>query len=403
MRMQFACLVPILMTIAALPVGAHDEHPPELLGQCSAEQLDAEPYSEWARAGYDDYFPNPAVLKALSEIDTAGTTFKVFFGTWCGDSRREVPRMLKLLESRRVVPRDTFMDDMGVSRATFKRDLEYLVDRLNAPILYDRALRGYRLDNPPGARRYELPGVWFSAGEAHALLTAQYLLEQLQPGFLKPYIDALSVRIRALLDAGDHSADEVQHRIRVLPQAARPVRTEHFETISSAVLGRQRLRIRYHSRSQDEETEREISPQRLVHYRDNWYLDAWCHLRKGLRTFSLDGVRHAERLEAKAKDVSDAELDKVLGAGYGIFSGEKTETAVLRFSPERARWVASEQWHPKQVGRYEQDGYYTLEIPYSDIRELTMEILRHGPDVQVLEPDSLRKQVQALHAKAASH
>ena len=68
-------------------------------------------------------------------------------------------RMLKLLESRRVVSRDAFMDDMSVSRSTFKRDLEYMVERLRAPILYDRGLGGYRLDNPPGAPRFELPGV----------------------------------------------------------------------------------------------------------------------------------------------------------------------------------------------------------------------------------------------------
>ena len=105
------------------------------------------------------------------------------------------------------------------------------------------------------------------------------------------------------------------------------MKAEQFETVSSAVLGRKRLKIRYHSRSQNEETEREISPQRLVHYRDNWYLDAWCHLRKGLRMFSLDGVRHAERDWTKAKDVSDAELDQVLGRVMGYFSGEKTEMA----------------------------------------------------------------------------
>lgn len=311
-------------------------------------------------------------------------------------------RMLKLLESRRVVSRDAFMVDMSVSRATFKRDLEYLVERLNAPILYDRGLRGYRLDNPPGAKRFELPGVWFSASEAHALLTAHYLLDQLQPDLFKPYIDALSVRIRALLDSGDHSADEIRHRIRVLPQAARTVASQHFETVSSAVLGRKRLRIRYYSRSQDEETEREVSPQRLVHYRDNWYLDAWCHLRKAVRTFSLDGVRDAERLEDKAKDISDAELDRVLGSGYGIFSGEKTETAVLRFSSQRARWVASEQWHPMQKGRFEGDGSYTLNIPYSDERELVMEVMRHGPHVEVIGPASLRKQVADACIQAAT-
>jgi predicted DNA-binding transcriptional regulator YafY len=103
-----------------------------------------------------------------------------------------------------------------------------------------------------------------------------------------------------------------------------------------------------------------------------------------------------------AKDLADAELDRVLGAGYGIFAGANTETAVLRFTPDSARWVADEVWHSKQVGRIEADGSYVLELPYSREPELVMDLLRHGAGVEVLAPASLRAHVSEELAAAAS-
>ena len=144
-----------------------------------------------------------------------------------------------------------------------------------------------------------------------------------------------------------------------------------------------------------------MSPQRLVHYRYNWYLDAWGHTRKDLRTFAVDAIRQARVTEAPAREVPDAALDRVLGAGYGIFAGAETETAVLRFTPDSARWVADEVWHSKQVGRIEADGSYVLELPYSREHELVMDLLRHGAGVEVLAPPALRERVASELAAAA--
>ena len=67
----------------------------------------------------------------------------------------------------------------------------------------------------------------------------------------------------------------------------------------------------------------------------------------------------------------------------------------------RARWVADEQWHPRQTGRFLEDGRYELRVPYSDPRELVMDILRHGPDVEVMAPPELSAAV-AETLRAAS-
>ena len=308
----------------------------------------------------------------------------------------------QLLNERRCVSIQTFIDELEVSQATFKRDIEYMRERLHAPIVWDRDLRGYRFErNEPAASSYALPGLWFNASEIHALLSMQQLLADVQPGLLEPHIEPLRTRILMLLDGDDHSADEVQRRIRVLHMAARSVTPRFFEMVSSALLSRRRLHLVHYSRERDEETEREVSPQRLVHYRDNWYLDTWCHLRRGLRSFAVDGFRTTSVLNKTARDVSNDVLDAELGSGYGIFAGSETRTATLRFSSRRARWVANEQWHSKQCGYYDEHGYYVLELPYSDERELMMDILKFGPDVEVMAPVSLRKAVRAALVQTA--
>jgi predicted DNA-binding transcriptional regulator YafY len=305
----------------------------------------------------------------------------------------------QLLAARGTVKFAALLDETGVSRSTLKRDLEYLRDRLNAPIEWDRAAGGYRLA-AGAAGRYQLPGLWFNPSEARALLTMQHLLADLQPGLLEPQVKPLLARLRGLLGAGEHSAEEIERRVRLIHLGARKVALPHFERVANAVLDRRRLQITYVSRGTNERTEREISPQRLVHYRENWYCDAWCHLREDLRSFAVDAIESAAPTERKAKVVAERDLDEVLASGYGIFSGRKTTWAKLRFTAERARWVSAEAWHPQQKGRFEADGRYVLELPFSDPRELAMDVLRHGPHVEVLEPASLREAVRSQLAAA---
>jgi predicted DNA-binding transcriptional regulator YafY len=310
-------------------------------------------------------------------------------------SQERLQKMVQLLKTHRVVPRQTFLDRFEISPATFKRDLEYLRDRLGAPIIWDRERRGYRFDlSDSEAETFEMPGLWFNSREMHALLTMHQLIDELQPSLLTPHIEPLKARIETLLEGEAHSSDEVRKRIRILHMNARPVEPEHFEVVSSALLAGKRLEVVHYNRKRDEETARELSPQRLIFYRDNWYLDAWCHLRKGVRSFSVETLRKVIPLDKKARNVAEKTLNETLASGYGIFGGQDTQTAKLRFTRERARWVATETWHPRQRGRFEADGSYLLEFPYSDDRELVMDILKHGSAVEVISPPPLRKRIR---------
>ena len=308
----------------------------------------------------------------------------------------------QLLAARGTVSFGDLLAELEVSRATLKRDLEYLRSRMKTPIVYDRDANGYRIGRKRGEpERIEFPGLWFNASEAAALLTMQHLLDELQPGVLRRHIEPLKDRLKSLLESADHPYADIERRVRILHVGRRAPQLRFFEVVAAALLDRRRLAITYYSRGRDETTTRSVSPQRLVCYRESWYLDAWCHLRNDLRSFAVDGIRQAQMLDEHAKECADSRLDKVLAAGYGIFSGRAPSRARLRFTPARARWVAAEQWHPQQRASFERDGSYVLEFPYGDDRELVGDILRHGAEVEVLAPQALRLRCQQELAAAA--
>lgn len=305
-----------------------------------------------------------------------------------------------LLSSRRAVSAEDLMATLEVSRATLKRDIAKLRDQLHVPIEYNRELGGYTLD--PNHADSELPGLWFSQGEILALVTIQQLLEQLQPGLLGAKLRPLQERLTQLMNKHGLAGEDVAKRIRIVHAGKRTVIAKSFEMVAAATMARKRLKIWHFNRQNGITTERDVSPQRLVHYRDNWYLDAWCHLRDDVRSFSIDAISRLEVQDAAAKEVAVKNIDQVVGTGYGIFNGAAQAWAKLKFTPERARWVAGETWHPMQESAFDADGSYVLSLPYSDDRELIGDIMRFGADVQVLAPPALRAKVQRSFLEAAA-
>jgi predicted DNA-binding transcriptional regulator YafY len=308
-------------------------------------------------------------------------------------------RYRSILVNRRVVSAATLIQELEISPATFKRDLAKLRDQLHIPIVFDRDAGGYRLEQ--GHTNSELPGLWFSEDEILALVTIQQMLSQLEPGLLGDKLKPLQDRLSELMEKHGLSSKDVAKRIRIVHAGKRRVKAKEFETVAAATVGRKRLKISHYNRQTGVTVEREVSPQRLVHYRDNWYLDAWCHLRDDLRNFSIDAIAKLEVLDASAKEVSVRGIDEALGAGYGIFGGTPKAWAVLRFTKERARWVERETWHRQQECHTEADCSYVLSVPYSDDREILGDILRFGADVEVLEPPELRAKVQMEFLQAA--
>lgn len=308
-------------------------------------------------------------------------------------------RILK--QSRWPVSRQYLAERLECSESTVYRVRDALVSHFHAPV--EREEGAGRLYYPcDEAENFELPGLWFSASELYALLTADKLLAEIQPGVFEEEIGPLRDRIRNILESRQAGSGELAHRVRILSIADRPVDVHIFRALAGALVDRRRLAFDYHPRSHDDAGEREASPQRLTRYRDNWYLDAWCHGKQELRSFSIDRIRHPRTLAKPAKDIAEAELDRRLATAYGIFAGEPAHTAVLCFEADRAKWIADETWHPLQQGRWFDDGRYELRIPYGNPTELILDILRYGDEVEVIEPEPLRQAVAEKLEKATA-
>ena len=308
--------------------------------------------------------------------------------------------IIAILEARHhPVPINTFLEELGVSLSSFKRDIAILRDQMQAPIVWKGGdagnERGYVLEDKGwGSGKLGLPRAWFTDTEIYALLMIDELASHIGPGLLTEHLQPLITRITLALSAADDAPQDIRSRVRILASSSKRKNTPHFETVARAAVQRQRLSIVYFTRSRNERSERIVSPQRLIHYKENWYLIAWCHKADGLRMFALDAIEEARQLDKAARSVVKAQIDEMIGRDFGIYSGEQRQWAKLLFSPTQSRWAAAEIWHPEQKSSCRDGGGYLLEVPYGDPRELIFEILRFGPDVKVIEPDSLRDEVR---------
>lgn len=289
------------------------------------------------------------------------------------------------------------------SMKTLRRDLKYVYYEQNAPWFVSNN-KVYQ--DTTRQEAIELQSFWFGREELESLFALNQIIEELSPGGLKNQLLPFKKRLDELLTTQGNS-HPLSHKIKLLEMAGRQVDDGVFQTVIQALAENKRLHIRFWNRYIDETRERVISPQKLVRYRDNWLLDAYCHWRKALRSFSLETIQSIELTTQVSTHISSDKLDEHFQSSYGIYAGKADKKAVLKFSPYLSRWVQSENWHPNQVGQWDLDGSYQLTLPYENDTELVQEILKYGEHLEVLEPQELRDKIQqklknALHVYAGT-
>jgi predicted DNA-binding transcriptional regulator YafY len=294
------------------------------------------------------------------------------------------------------VPLPRLMDELQCSRATLYRDIAFLRDGLGAPVQSapgDQAAFRYEVGEGDS---FELPGLWLTSDELAALLALNELIGRSDPGVLANALAPFKQRIERLLSDHGSGKSLPVDRIRVISWGARKMDQQAFRIVAGATLERRQVTFRYKARTTNSDSKRTVSPQRLTHYRDNWYLDVYDHDREALRSFAVDRIVDPHALDVPARDVDSLELNEMLASSYGIFAGKPKAWATIRFSAHAARWVADEHWHSQQRGEWLGDGRYELKVPYSNSRELLMDVLKYGPDAEIVAPLPLREEMKIL-------
>ena len=304
-------------------------------------------------------------------------------------------RLHGILANRRTpISLQAIMEQLECSKATVERCIRDMRIRFDAPLFYDRYRNGYYYDQESAGQAFQLPGIWFSAEELQGLLICNLILKNISAGYFSAQISKLQQRIEKILTREHLPQADIAGKFQLLSPGRRLKDDILFKKTATAVFAGQQLCIVYRARGRDgTQSERTISPQRLIYYRENWYLAAWCHQRQDMRLFAVDNIISAETLQQTAVSVDTRQLEQFLNSSYGIFTGEARHQAILQFSSARAKWVADENWHPQQQSRWLDDGSYELTLPFRDSRELIMDILKHGAEVEVIAPAFLRQAV----------
>ncbi len=291
---------------------------------------------------------------------------------------------------RRPVAIRRLAEKLECSEKTVKRTLYQRRDCLAAPIQYFPEQKGWQYDGSAN-ELFELPGLWLTSDELQSLALLMHSMENFGKGLLRSELLVIDQQIDRLLKARGIDRSAFDQQIKVLPMAGRQITNHTFIAVSEALLHKKQLEVQYLSYSQ-QKTQRTLSPIKLVYYRENWYLDAWCHLREAMRTFSLARIERLQTTRQPAKVVPHEKQKAHFEQSYGLFAGPAKQTATLRFNAEIAREISLQSWHPQQVGEWDGDNYL-LSFPYSDERELLQDILRHIPNIYVEAPAQLRKAV----------
>jgi len=296
-------------------------------------------------------------------------------------------QMLKA--ARFPISKETIAERLDCSIATVYRTISDLRDGYGAPIQTNTETGGFYYQNKDS---FELPGLRLQSDEIEALLMASHLLEDIQRGLLKEPLSRLLDNIGNLLK--EHGIKD-KRNIQIIYALFRKANKKIFAIVFEALQNNKRIELNYLARSTNKTTQRTVSPLKLTNYKNAWYLDSWCHLRDGIRSFALEQITECTITTEACQKVDKTVLKNHFSGSYGIFSGEHTHTARLKISHKVASWVATEQWHSNQNITELKDGSLFLEVPYNNDIELIMDILRYGENITVLSPDSLRERVKA--------
>lgn len=295
-----------------------------------------------------------------------------------------------LKDGKRPVTRRFLENRWSCSTPTVHRILAR-AKGIGMPIIYG-SLR-YRLEE---GKAFEVPGLWFKPDELAALLGLSHWLEILASGVLKNRLAPVHNRLEEMLRKQGLDVTEWKERIRLLPIHHRPTDPDLLLSAARAVLSRNRITIRYIGVKDTTFRIRDVSPQTLVRYRDNWYLDGFDHDSGKLRAFALSRMSALDFHAKPVREIPRANLDAHFADAYGIFAGRARSKAVLVFEGLAAKLAGEERWHPKQKVSHLPEGKLRLEFPCGNVQELARDVMRYADEVTVEGPEELRSVVAGM-------
>jgi predicted DNA-binding transcriptional regulator YafY len=273
-----------------------------------------------------------------------------------------------------------------VSARTARRDIEFLRDRLQAPLRYDAAARGYAYGDPG----FYLPSAFFRKDELIALLFARRLFREVKPP-LREEAATISDRLEDLFKGT--SLGKVEEAVSFDIGRGAETADKVFFDLLRAITRRKLVRLRFVSPGEGESADRDVEPLKLRFSPGGWHLIGVSRRLHCARLYPLSRIRRVEVTETPFLPSKESP-GVVVAARRGIRAGT-IRNARIRIGAERAAWASGQAWHPNQRVQLELDGSVVLELPEARVVEVLGLVLQLGGDAAVVAPRELRDAVQA--------
>ena len=289
----------------------------------------------------------------------------------------------------------TLAHEIEVSTKTIQRDLEFMRDRLNLPIQYDASRNGYHYTGEVNA----FPTMQITEGEIFALVVAEKALQQYRgTSFEKPLLSAIKKMEQALPDTISLNLADIEQTISFRTRAEPILDLKTFDVLAKAVAQRQQLEIYYRKPGQPAE-KRTVDAYHLANINGEWYLFAYDHARKDLRTFVPARIQSVKPTGKTFERTQKFSLEKRLRDSFGVHAGEGEFDVVIRFNARAADYIREKKWHPSQTLRELKGGGAELKMKLSSLAEVQRWVLSWGGDAQVLKPKELAESIRTAAQK----
>jgi predicted DNA-binding transcriptional regulator YafY len=286
-----------------------------------------------------------------------------------------------------------------ISPRTAQRELDFIRDRLRAPLEYDHTRKGYYYTDDS----FELPSNWYSEDSVISFALAVRLASTIPDTRIKNELyDFIGKLFKASHQDTELDITELSEKISVKNIEYSRVNEEYFNSIVNALFHGAPLFISYYSPHSKKETERTVMPLHLMQYMGSWHLIAFCALRNDIRDFALSRIRSMDLSDENIHLPDDLPpVKEFTRKHFGIIQGGRTRNVCLRFAPDVADWIEEQIWHPDQEQTIKKDGSLELRFPAADFKELIKRILSHGSDVKVVAPkgliDEVKKEIMKMN------
>jgi len=312
-------------------------------------------------------------------------------------SRPPLERMLRIhqaLQAGGFPNASKLAGEIEVSTKTIHRDLEFMRDRLNLPVEFDASRKGYFYDGEVSS----FPTMQITEGEIFALVVAEKALQQYRgTSFEKPLLSAIKKMQQALPDTISLNFADIGQTISFRTRAEPILNLEIFDVLARAVAERRQLELLYRKPGQKAEM-RLVDPYHLANINGEWFLFAFDHARKDIRTFAPARIQSARPTGETFERSQKFSLEKRLRDSFGVHSGEGKFEVIIRFAPQAADYIREKKWHPSQSLRGFKNGAVELKMNLSSLAEVKRWVLSWGGDAKVLQPPELADAVRQAAA-----